>query len=402
MRASTMFFLIAAVLVGLGAAVAVKATGVLAKPEPKKEPPAPMAVVAATNIFEGSMIQATDVKLRALRDDELRGPNAYKKEDLLPPLTQAAVKRFAKLNIPADKPITKSDLEDMAAPPALSARLSPSTRAVNVAVLKSHAAGCLIQPGDWVDVALTTAVEGVDLGDGKPANTTRNATAIIARSVRVIAKRNSLWPVNTPLGPECPCNYTLETNPYRAALIDFAKDKGTLALLPLGDAEKRALEARRNELLLTKDATVPVSFSIADSPEYANEDERVASVIKGEYIIGESDLARIFRVKTTPPEKPAGPTVIERFSGVNAVGKSVFQNGVRVTDTESSRTGIGTATAAPVNGNGTTPGVRFAVGSDTSPTTTGGIPIRFRAPDEACARVGTVSAAPVARAVRRH
>ena len=49
-------------------------------------------------------------------------------------------------------------------------------------------------------------------------------------------------PVNTPLGPDCCINYTLSTNPYRAALIDYVKTMGILSLHPVGAVERSRYE----------------------------------------------------------------------------------------------------------------------------------------------------------------
>src|SRR5205823_7978112 len=118
----------------------------------------------------------------------------------------------------------------------LKARISQGMRGINVAVAKVHCAGGMISVGDWVDVQLVTNLEEPAApGNGKNAPPPSTASAVIARAVRVIAKRNSLWPVMTPLAPDMPYNFTLEANPYRAGLIEFVKDKGTIALLPLSD-----------------------------------------------------------------------------------------------------------------------------------------------------------------------
>ena len=156
MRASTMFALIVAVLVGLGAAVAAKASGVFNRTEAKKEPPPIMVLAAANNIFEGNMIQQADVRVRPAT---LQEAEQLKRGELLPPMVQAAMKRFAKMSIPADSAIRKDYLDDLAAPTDLRARVAPGMRAVNLAIPKHHAAGGLINVGDWVDIQLMAAIE---------------------------------------------------------------------------------------------------------------------------------------------------------------------------------------------------------------------------------------------------
>lgn len=324
MRASTMFALIVAVLVGLGAAVAAKATGVFDRAEPKKEPPPIMVLAAANNIFEGSMIQPVDVRLRPASAQEAE---QLRRGELLPPMVQAAVKRFVKMSIPADAPIRKEYLDDLAAPTELRARVAPGMRAVNLAIPKHHAAGGLINVGDWVDIQLMAAIEtpAVPLpGGAAAAGSTTAQAAIITRAARVIAKRNSLWPVSTPLGPDCPVNFTLETNPYRAALIEFAKDKGTIVLMPVGDADKRVLEARRNDLMnqtaTNPNPIVPISFNMADSNEYREEDKRVGNFLNGNYVISEGDLVRIFQLKYVPPTPPTPEHKMEKVVGISTAG----------------------------------------------------------------------------------
>ncbi len=317
MRASTMFALIVAVLVGLGAAVAAKATGLFNKPEPKKEPPPIMVLAAANNIFEGNMLQPTDVRVRPATPQEVE---QLRRGELLPPLVQAAVKRFAKIGIPADAAMRKEYLEDLTAPTELRARVAPGMRAVNLAIPKHHAAGGLINVGDWVDIQLMAAIEAPAVplpGGAAAAGGTTAQAAILVRGARVVAKRNSIWPVNTPLGPDCPVNFTLETNPYRAALIEFAKDKGTLVLLPVGDADKRALEAKRNDSLSNSATTVmPVSYGMPESHEYKDEDRRVNNFLQGNYVISEGDLVRIFQLKYVPPPPAPVERRLEKIVGI--------------------------------------------------------------------------------------
>ena len=66
----------------------------------------------------------------------------------------------------------------------------------------------------------------------------------MAPSVRVVAKRNTLWPVFAPLPEGKPLQFTLEVNPYRAALIDYVSTRGNLLLTPLGAADQKALDEK--------------------------------------------------------------------------------------------------------------------------------------------------------------
>ncbi|HMP01379.1 MAG TPA: RcpC/CpaB family pilus assembly protein [Gemmatales bacterium] len=312
MRASTMFALIVAVLLGLGVAVGAKASGLLSRAEPKKEVPPPMVLAAAANLFEGTCLQAADVRLRPIMPEEME---AFRKGELLPAMTQAAVRRFAKVNIPADAALRKDFLEDMAAPLTIKDRLAPGMNAINVALPKAHCAGGMINVGDWVNVQLITNVE-------TPEGGMTTASAVIARNVRVVAKRNSLWPVAQPLAFDAPMNFTLETNPYRAALVEFSKQKGQLVLVPISESDRRVLEARRLEML-NGSGVQQVSFSVPESPEYRDEDVRVAAFNEGAYAISDADLMRIYNLKMEKqPEPPV--TAIEVWSGVRRAGEVVF------------------------------------------------------------------------------
>ena len=187
-------------------------------------------------------------------------------------------------------------------------RLVPGTRAVNVAITKDHAAGGLIQAGDWVDVHLTTQIS---MTNKAPIT----QTASLARNVRVIAKRNILWSVLQALPDDKPVNFTLETNPYRAALVEFAKDKGTLSLVPVPALEQTKLEARRREFLAPNGRIAAASYSEPDSAEYRDEGARVAAFLRGDLSVGQSDLVRIFNLRTPPP--PAlPPPAVQVYRGV--------------------------------------------------------------------------------------
>ena len=162
MRASTLFAITVAVLLGLGAAVAAKAMGLFNRPPPAAPPKEEIQVLVPThNLFEGFTIQAADVKTRPLRADEM---SYYKdhKDDYLPPVPQAAVFRVARKNVEAETPLMKQDLHDLALAEPINQRLLPNMRALNVAVNKDFCAGGLIQVGDWVDVHLTSTVATAD------------------------------------------------------------------------------------------------------------------------------------------------------------------------------------------------------------------------------------------------
>src|SRR5262245_25655262 len=117
MRASTLFALTLAVLVGLGTAAAIKVSGVFNRPpepQPAKRPEVPV-LVAARNIFAGDLIDVTWVGTRALRPEELEHYEKNK-DQYLPSLPAATYLRVAARNIEADRPIRRDMLQDMSKP----------------------------------------------------------------------------------------------------------------------------------------------------------------------------------------------------------------------------------------------------------------------------------------------
>ncbi|MCS6975909.1 MAG: hypothetical protein NZM31_02710 [Gemmatales bacterium] len=443
MRASTIFALIVAVALGLGAVIAVKASGILTPAEPKKETP-PSIVVAAANIFEGNVISARDVRLRPIRNDqELQ---LYREGKLLPPVTAAAVNRIAATDIVADTPLREELLQPLQGDD-LGRQLLPCERAVTVCIGNQWAAGGLIRVGDLVDVQLITTVEGCENGQlvsrtsanpAQPAANnnkaasmgatgTQSASAIIVRGARIIGRRTNPNPVDTPLGRMCCTNYTLAMNPYRAGLTEYCKDKGIIALLPVSRTERNQLMQQATQNLMgaarsgtgdsTSDTAVirkaedgqggdravtasydrsgdpyavnPIGtcrFSIPGNPEYADEDQRVQDFVAGLYTIGEHDLVRIFHLTCLQPPEPTPPLSVERVNGLKYVGDQVFDPrtgksaGFMPVNDFSKETVAGTAYP---QGVGRTPvngnGVRYAVQSG---QVGGGSPstVRFQPP----------------------
>jgi Flp pilus assembly protein CpaB len=307
MRASTVFALTLAILIGLGAVVGARYAGYLGKAEPAKKEV--QVLVAARNIFPGDVIESTWVKARALRSEELAHYEANKQQ-YLPPVQTAAALRVPKRGIEADSPILREDLQEMAKPEALHTRLLPNMRAVNISVPKDQSAGGLIQVGEWVDVYMTTSISN-DSG----AETTR--TAPIANKLRVIAKRNALWNVFAALPENKPVHFTVEANPYRAGLIEFARTKGTISLVPLSASEQRTLEEKRASLMGNKNAdpaVIPVAFADRNVGDYDREEVRVEALNNGEYAIGTTDLVRIFDLNTSAPPRP--DVRVENFAGL--------------------------------------------------------------------------------------
>lgn len=310
MKASTMFAITIAVLLGLGVVAVAKYAGLFT---PKTTPP-PVAkeptkvLVAARNLFEGLTITPADVRVRDLKSEEEGYYNTHK-DKYLPPLIEAGALRVLARNVEADTPILKEHLTDSGLPDPLNRRLSsPMMRAVNVSLPPEQVAGGMIQVNERVDVFLTTHISV-----GTKVENSVTQTAPIARSLKVIAKRNILWMTNLPTQHNRPIDYTLEANPYRAALIEFAKNKGDLTLLPTSAPQEPAVQASR--------AVVSPTQSDPTSKEYAEEDKRIAEFLNGERIIGEADLVRIFGLK---PLLPPQLVQVERYTGVEYRGMQTF------------------------------------------------------------------------------
>jgi Flp pilus assembly protein CpaB len=308
MKASTLFAVIIAILLGLGVVAAARYTGLFARatpPPPKQEEPHKV-LVAARNLFEGMVVKPDDVKVRTLEPDEV-AEYQRTKEKHLPPIPEVAVLRVLARNVEAGQPMLREYLYEQALPDPLSRRLKRGMRAVNLVLPKDRAGGGLIQVGEHVDVYLTTQIARPGHWDEAVTQ-----TACVARNVPVIVKRDMLWQAMLPVPFGQPVYYTLEVNPYRAALLEFAKVKGDLSLLTT-DANPK------------KGGLKPAGGAPADddSKEYADEETRVAAFNNGELAVGEGDLERIFHL--APPLQKAPPIRIERFDGVELKETKVYE-----------------------------------------------------------------------------
>lgn len=308
MKASTVFAIALSLLVGLGAAAVAKYAGVFDKKEPPAPPPPPPAdkiLVARINLYEDIAVTADQVSVREISADESRyfkmqyGDNW--KTKLMPPLVMTAHLLIPKRNIGADQPLFRADFQDSNLPDSLSNRLEPGTRAVTIQVSKDKAGGGVIRTGEYVDVLLTTKV-----GMGVSEEAKELKTATIARGLKVVMKRNTLWPIMQADPDDQPLKFTLQANPYRAALLAYAQTHGDLSLIPVPPPPKMP----------------PGTWSDPTSKEYADEDRRVEMMTRGELTIGDYDLARIFKVVPLPP--PAQPIQTKHIVGASYAGMSVF------------------------------------------------------------------------------
>lgn len=342
MRASFFLVLAVALLVGLGVAVAVKSLGLLtphvvetppvtlAPPVPPAPPPAPRPYVlaAARNLYAGDTVRPGDVLLRVARPEEVAELEKNKPE-YVQPVLEAVYFRFANKDIEADTPIKKAYLKEMAKPEAIHARLAPGARAVNVGAYKTNSAGGLIQVSDWVDVYLTTEVGRTDEPTVKSTH-----TGLVARHVQVIAKRDSLWSGLAPYANETSIQYTLAANPYRAALLDYAKTVGVLSLVPVSEKEKKKLDDAKQAALADEAKGTQLALSGLSASAADEEKKRIAEYEGGALSLGGEDIVKVLHLKpiVVPPVPviepdpiPTPPVTVEIFSGTRKEGVASFE-----------------------------------------------------------------------------
>jgi Flp pilus assembly protein CpaB len=315
MKASTLFALTIAVLLGLGAVVGAKYLGYFdtkKAAEPTKEPPQ-QVLVASQNLFEGVTVTTSQVQVRPLRPNEVKAYEANP-DKYMPPLTAAAHMRVLDRNVPADEPLLKEHFQDQSMPKTIAERLDPGMRAVNISISKDKADGGLLRTGEYVDVYLTTTISDAT---GLVGSSTQ--TALLARQLKIIVKRNNLWTVMLPSSDDRPVEFTLQANPYRAALIEYAKGKGVLTIMGSPTPPQVRVAAGPGG------SVVPASYSDPQSVEYRDEDARVAAFVNNDLVVGENDLERIFKLKPLPPPTPERlPVKIVRWSGNKLVGTTIF------------------------------------------------------------------------------
>jgi hypothetical protein len=221
--------------------------------------------------------------------------------------------RILNRDVTADQPLLKEYFLELDIPDTVTQRIkNPKMRGVNVSVPKERAGGGLLRKGEFVDVYLTTTIS-----NGARPGLSTTETAMIARQAEIIVKRNNLWQVMASNADDRPVDFTLKTNAYRATLIEHAKTKGYLTLVPAVPDKGPGAGSDKG--------IVAVSFSDPDSAEYRDEDARVSGILAGEYVVGDGDLERIFKLKAIPAPPPErSPTRIVRWRGNDLQGTTVF------------------------------------------------------------------------------
>lgn len=304
MRASTLFGLTIAILIGMAVVFGVKSAGFFDRKAPPPAPPdRPRILVAAKNMFEGIHASEHDVTIRPVEDHEM--DQFIKNRHKYMPVVPAAVNlREIARNIPANEPLLKEHFKDLVLPGSFNEVLDPMHRAVNLQLPKERAGGGIIRKNDMVDVYLTTTV-CADPNCRHPMT----LTAPIALGLKVVYKRDSIFNQMRPVG-DGPVSLTLQARPYRAALIEFAKNKGMITVVPTGPDNK-------------KKAFVFVN-------EGKDEERRDIEQLQGQPI-SDHDLEEIFRLqpiaKAPPPPAPENNIVeVHIIGGVTERGTRVFRN----------------------------------------------------------------------------
>lgn len=297
------------------------------KETPPPPPPRPFVLVPARNIFKGDAITGVNVVLRQLRADEME-EYEKNKADYLPSLSVAYFRLAAK-DLPGDRPLRKGDLLEAKKPESLNARLFPGTRTITVGISKDRSVSGLIQVGDWVDVYLITDVSRTDNPNAVPY------TGLLVPHAQVVAKRDTLYPIYDPLFSDT-VSYTLATNPYRAALLEYGRNVGVLTLTPVSADEKKRLDILRDEAMKAPGVSVAATFAPPGSPDYKSEQERLQRYSDGALSIGDEDLVRVLHlplivpppppkpVKVVLPPPPPQPVTVELYNGTNRAGTASF------------------------------------------------------------------------------
>lgn len=327
MRGSLLAVVAVAVVLGLAVVAVVRYAGwlnppVVSSPPPQRvvetvvpAPPPPQVVTYGLQLSAGDTVDGRFLILRSLRPDEMKEYEAGK-ADYLPPSVPTAAFRFAARDVIADTPLKKADLEAVKKPEPLNARLAPGTRAIDLAVPKELAAGGQIALGDWVDVLVLTDVSRTDSPGRVPQS------GVLVQSAPVIAKRSSLYPLFAP-PQEGPIGHMLAVNPYRAALLDYARSVGTISLVPVSAAQKERLDGLKTRAMDAPTKTLlAIPFAEPGSPEYRDEQDRIDRYNRGELSVGRADLARVLQLAPPAPRTPA--VQIDIFRGTSRAGTATF------------------------------------------------------------------------------
>ncbi len=323
MRASTLFGMTIAILIGLAVVFGVKSAGLFNRTPPKIEnKPAPKVLAAARNLFADMTCTSGEVTVRYVAEEEM---DLYlkNKHKYMPAVPEAASFRILSRNVTAGEALLKEHFQDLGMPGSYKELLGNGMVAVNLQLPKERCVGGVLRKEDRVNVFLTTTI----CADGD-CSAPFTATAPIAFNLRIIGKRDSIWSIMAPIDQSKPHSFTLEANPYRAALIEFAKNKGMLSLVPIGPN----LHGKPG-----------VGIFVSDSKD---EETKILSVTQSLMPITDQDLEEIFKlgpINRRQPLQRTPPVVIDGWSGIKQVGRAFFPNPMGQTNEPGVYTDAGTS-----------------------------------------------------------
>ncbi len=342
MKPSTLIALLSVLVLGLFALATVRAFSIFN--DQKTTQLAPVKVlVASQNFMKGTLLDPRMVRIRLLSSTEIVRFSSANPKSLLPALESAVSLRIAKENILADEPICEEQLEPFEEPEPVSKRLAPNMYDVTIGVLQEDSAGGQVHVGDWVDVYFMTVVNGSGVKES-------SRLIRIASNVKVIIKRNNLLPIFAPLCPgKIP--FTLETNAYRAALIDFSRDKGDFRLMSLTESQCQRLERERTSVIKaemnrpaesspsrepdrssdgTGESKTPncrIAFTPIESVDYQREKQIVEAFDRDRTPISSRDLEKLFDLHRVPcPAIASRRLVIQQYSGTRRTNDIVISS----------------------------------------------------------------------------
>jgi Flp pilus assembly protein CpaB len=361
MRASTIFGVTLAALMGLGVVGAARYVGLFERgpTEEKKKKTDYQILVASHTLFAGTAATPHDAKVRPLTDSEL---DFYEKNQgkLLPPVPSAVVNRVLAKTVTAGQPLFEDQFEPPAWPGSVTEKLDPDMRSVNLTLTKERAASGLLRVGERVDILMTSTIHPdvsncKNCGDVAPFL----AATRIARNLKIIVKRDNLWTVAQPAPGEKDktVSYILQANPYRAALIEYAKSKGHLSLAPAASALAGGSDSVQSD---------------PDNREYRDEERRISDFLHNELIVTDADLERVFNLKARPLPSPVTkpPHRVEAMLGTRIAADFTLQNGVLVRVPRTLETSQKNAGPSEPPEPPTFNGYRFSMPSDDAPATT--------------------------------
>ena len=280
--ANTVFAVALAIVAGLIFAWLFKLVLLDRKPKEIQKDNSVSLAVAATNLYNMTEIQPLHVKTIKVSPEQLK--RIVDSNNGLQPLTAAqASGRVTKTPIYAETAIFDRDLEPFTYPPSVSKLLAPGKKP---AIIEVPAKAAMVQVNDYVDLHVTMANDAFGAAG--------NATALIAKGSKVIARFNTTRPGAQPPDRNAPRTYTLEVSPYRHALITLAQSLGAQFSL----------------------ATTNPPEDVASASSAADAAEPPADLVTP------ADLAELFGVKPPEPVKP--PFTMERYDGLRLTGALSF------------------------------------------------------------------------------